>query len=432
MFRKLAHFIDRRRRLLLIVVAITTVVAAVASLRMQFDFRPQALFASNDELVRYGEELRAEFGYEDAIVLILAEATGDHDALDRRLLTWQGLVGEELAALPAVERVDSVPRLQQPRPRLLGRTTIGPLIRELPVDEAAERRVRAVLAESRLVHGALLSSDNRLGVIAVTVSPPSRHIGPMSRAMSEIDDVLARHALPSGYKLHVTGLPAIRVDIVKQMQRDQATLLPAVSCMFLIVLLFVFRNFWAAVVPLLAIGVGTAWTVGALSAMGQSFNLISNVLPLLLLVIGVSNSVHIVSRYLEERRCVASPRVAARETLVHMSIACLLASLTTAIGFFSIVAARSEVLQAFGAQAASGMGLLFVSTIVVLGVALPWVKPNRGRSSEPQQEEDAEGRGLKVSPATRLAELAGVAVVHHPWTTLLLSLACIAVSSTLR
>jgi predicted RND superfamily exporter protein len=154
-------------------------------------------------------------------------------------------------------------------------------------------------------------------------------------------------------------------------------------------------------------------TVGLLAASGQSFNLISNILPLLLLIIGVSNSVHVVARYVQEVDDWPNDRRrATRETFAHMAVACLLASLTTAIGFLSIAAARSEVLQDFGWQAVLGMAMLYLSTMLVLGVALPWFRPKR-RSGDLSN---------RYSPTSHAVAIAGYAVARHPWPTLIVSL----------
>jgi len=47
------------------------------------------------------------------------------------------------------------------------------------------------------------------------------------------------------------------------------------------------------------------------------------------------------------------------------------------VGFASLLAAHSAVLQALGLHAVIGVGLLYVSTITVLGTLLPSVRPLR-------------------------------------------------------
>jgi predicted RND superfamily exporter protein len=218
--------------------------------------------------------------------------------------------------------------------------------------------------------------------MVMTIRPEVRRIASLRTMIEQVVAILKKHPLPKGYRYHLSGLPAIRVKIVEQMQREQARLIPVFALWFVFVLMIIYRQRRTAIVPLLAVGMGLIWLLGLLSALDQPFNLISNVLPLLLLVIGVSNSVHVINRYIEEvRRNSADRRRAAYTTISKMSVACLLASLTTAIGFLSIAVARSEAVRAFGWQTALGMLLLYVSTMRVLGLALPWLRERKTSGS---------------------------------------------------
>ncbi len=427
MFRLFADLVDRYRRFWFALLVVVTVAAGFAATTIRYDFRPQALFAGSDDLVRYSEEFHATFGHEDAVLLIVAEATEQgRDTLDRDLLAWQAEVYRQLVAefkdTSLVDRIDAVVTLKLPySPFAPTRTryVVGALERlkaDAPVVVAAEdeQRLRAVIAESKLLKGSLVSDDLRVSAIAVTVAPRVRKIELTRDVMQRIDRILKRHPIPAGYRLHLSGLPAIRADIVEHMQRDQLRLVPLMSLLFFVVMLVIFRHPVGAILPLVAVGVGLIATVGLLAALGQSFNLISNVLPLLLLIIGVSASVHVVARYVQEVE--DSPddrRRATHETITHMAVACLLASLTTAIGFLSIAVARSEVLRDFGWQAALGMAMLYVSTMLVLGVALPWFRPQRLPADV----------NHRYSPTSHAVAVAGYAVARHPWPTLIVSLA---------
>jgi predicted RND superfamily exporter protein len=66
----------------------------------------------------------------------------------------------------------------------------------------------------------------------------------------------------------LSGLPILRADIVDGLQAEQATLLPIAAVFFLVVLVVVFRRISGTVVPMLAVGVGMAWTVGIMAALG--------------------------------------------------------------------------------------------------------------------------------------------------------------------
>jgi len=407
MAERIAGVIIRLRWVILAVVAVTTLLGVASLPLLEFDFAPQALFAGNDDLVEFAEEFSADFEHEDAVVMLVIEATGETDVLDRDILQWERELVTRLEGLPAVQRVEAVTSLEAPRlgvGAIWGRVRLQPLIFNDPVSAEDEARVRRALETSQLAEDAFVNDDRRVGACIAFVEPTQRELESMGEFLNVVERILATYPPPKGYRARVSGLPAIRVDIVQNLKKDQTTLTPLVGVMFIVVLFLLFRRLAFAVLPLIAVGVGMAWTMGVFAHTGQSFNIVSNVLPVLLLVIGVSNCVHIVSRYGEESVAAGGRKLyAAKMTIAHTSVACLLATATTAIGFFSLIVGRSDVLQAFGLQAAMGMGFLYVAAILVLGSLLPLIKP-------PKFETVAHHTMLEKAMAA-----IGYATAKHPW-----------------
>lgn len=379
MVARFAELLARRRSWVGLALAVVTAAAALWAVRLDFDFSPRIMFAGHGDMYEFSEELKRRFGYEDALVLVALEATGPADALAPAALDWQHRLSERFGRVPHVERVLSLANLELPRARFLGRSRVVlvPLVERWPADAETAARVREILAQSPLVNQTLVSVDRRATVLACWIDPRERSIARLRRVMSDLRNAIEAEPLPPDYRLHVQGLPAVRTEVVEHLMRDQRRLVPLVAVLFFGLLAWLYRSPVTALGPLAAAGVGLVWTLAWLVAAGQTLNIVSNVLPVLLFIIGVSNCVHVVGRYGEEAQ--AAPdgdrRRAARETIRHMTLPCLLTFLTTAIGFGSLYWADSPGLQAFGWQAALGMGLLYVSTILVLGVILPALTP---------------------------------------------------------
>ena len=391
----------------LLLATVATLTFGVFATNLSFDFVPQAMFRGNDELVNYTQTLYEEFSHDDNVILIVLEATSDRDTLDAAALDWQVAVMQELKRHDAIDRIESLATLIVPRVRLLGglRTITSPLILQSPADDRTESRVRAILSESTLIHKTLISEDDRLAAIAVFVVGDSQDVDLINRLLADIDAILARRSAPHGYKVHVTGLPAIRADIVKRLRLDQFKIIPLAYLVFVVALAILFRRVSAVLVPLLTVGVGLVWSMGLLGATHQTFTIFTNVLPILLLVVGVSNCVHVISRFAEEGRDEAlCNRAAARRTMLAMSTACLLTLGTTAIGFGSLIVARSELLRSFSWHAALGIGLLYASLILVMGPLLTWCRP-------PAIQANPSRKALSI---TRIVTAGGNAVVRRP------------------
>jgi hypothetical protein len=112
--------------------------------------------------------------------------------------------------------------------------------------------------------------------------------------------------------------------------------------------------------------VGALWTVGTLGLIGEPINMLTNVVPVLVLVIGFTDSMHLV---LHVRRALAegaSGLEAAQGAIRHLGLACALTSLSTAVGFGSLMVASLEGIQTFGWCCALGSVLSFLAVITVV------------------------------------------------------------------
>ena len=244
--------------------------------------------------------------------------------------------------------------------------------------------------------------------LLVFIDPRLQTVDDLAIVISDVERLLDTSPPPDGFRAALSGLPFIRTDTIRNLQADQKRLLPMAALLYLVTLGLIFRRLSGSLLPLLAVGMGLAWTIGTIVALGESFNLISNVLPILLIVIGVSNCVHVLDDYAEQLpRADGDRPKAAHRTIRHMGRSCLLTLFTTAIGFACLGAARSQILRQFGWHAALGMGFLYVTIIATLGSLLQYFRPLRRSSSG--------------APLGHVVATAGHVIDRHPRITLTLS-----------
>jgi predicted RND superfamily exporter protein len=404
----LAHLLVRWPRRVLALLAISVVVSLVLAIRLPFDFSPQAIYRSNDDLVSYAEGFKQAFGYDESIILILLEATGARDVLEVAALQWQADIAADIKAVPRVHSVASLATLEIPR-ATFGGMELRPVVPEIPVSAEAADDARMLLAALPLVRGGMLSEDDKVAAVPVFLEPGGRKIAEMRKTVAAVRAAVARRPLPEGYRVRFTGLPVLRVEVVENLRADLQRLMPLSGAVYFIVLGVMFRCASGVVAPLAAVGIGVLWTLATFAAIDESLNVVSNVLPVLLVIIGVSSSVQIVSCYAEECANGQTDRAtAACEAIVRMAPACLLAAITTAVGFASLCTAHSVLLQRFGWQAAIGVGFQYAATLITLGTAFAFCPPPRHND----WSRNDPGR------LARLLGAEGAAAARHSWLTI--------------
>lgn len=263
---------------------------------------------------------------------------------------------------------------------------LGPtLARELRATAIAEdneltddnvEELRLAIEQSTLVEGRLISEDHDIAVTALFL----RDLEPrtMRHKVSALRAHLAENPPPEGVEVHLGGLPYLRSAIVENIRSDQIVLVPMTLVVCLLLLAIALRWFPGVILPIAAVGLTALMVVGGMALVGEPFNILNNIIPTLLIIIGISDSIHLIGRYREELLRGDDKIVAGRRTVHAMALACLLTSVTTSVGLASLIVSRTVMLRHFGVTAALGVLVAYIVTITFLPAVLTWVKaPSR-------------------------------------------------------
>jgi predicted RND superfamily exporter protein len=134
----------------------------------------------------------------------------------------------------------------------------------------------------------------------------------------------------------------------------------------LIILFLAYRSVWGIVIPLLTVLLAVIGSLGVMQLSGASLNMMTTLLPVIMLVVGMSDVIHLVSKYLEEVRAKHSKLEALRRMIKKVGVATLLTSLTTALGFITLIGVNMEPVRNFGIFTAIGVVLAFVVSIIFI------------------------------------------------------------------
>ncbi|HFE37811.1 MAG TPA: hypothetical protein ENK06_05255, partial [Gammaproteobacteria bacterium] len=124
-------------------------------------------------------------------------------------------------------------------------------------------------------------------------------------------------------------------------------------------------------------------TIAIFGWLGLKMNMMVNVTILLILVVGVADSVHILSGYLYFRNQGKPHKAAIESTYEKSGVAVFLTSLTTAIGMLVLLVVPLVPIQRFAISASLGVLLAFIFTVFLLPLMLdlwaPKLKKPKGK-----------------------------------------------------
>ena len=328
------------------------------------DFSPQALFNEDADIREVLERTEASWGPDDNDAWILVEGP---------IFSEQGLalvtaLHEAIEAQPEIDRVDSLASLSVARRGADGSVVVGAL-----TEVEDTEQLRRLALDDPAVVGLFAAREGGLAVVRAHLPDPLRTVSEIAPGIRALEDLIADWSPPEGYTLHLAGIPTVRVQLVDLLERDQAFFFPLDTLIFAVVLVVLFRRPLPGLLPLAAVGAAVVWSIGLLLAGGVTFNILSELVPTLVLVIGVSDGIHLLSRYREELSHDPDRVAAMGRTLEHLGVACALTSLTTAIGFGSLLSSSSVAIRDFGLHASLSVLVAYVAVLVFLPASLAWV-----------------------------------------------------------
>lgn len=367
----LGRSLVQRRGIALGVVVLVTVLTQLAlGLRvardgLPLDFTPQALFLDKGAQVDALRRIEATFGREDNdLMLIFADMPPTEATVSA---TEQ--IHEALAAHPHVESVAS------PWSATVLVDEDGALQAIAPLADQPPAQALATLAADSALSRLLISEDGTTLAVRVRVSRDLERIADLAPVVKSLTASARAVPLPPGASLHATGVPYVRTEVVDRMVGDQALFVPLVGSLFALTIAVLFRRFLLGLAPLVAVVVADVWALGVLIGGGATLNVLSVLVPTLVLVIGVADGIHITARYREELESGQPADAAMGATLRTMTLPCFLTTFTTGAGFASLLVAETSVIRDFGTHSAIAMVACFFGVISVLPVLLAWIPP---------------------------------------------------------
>ena len=250
---------------------------------------------------------------------------------------------------------------------------------QFSIDRYSQEELDALLQPAlndRLLTNSLLTGEGQLtfAVVALSVDELAGEARERTAlAIQELRDSL-RNAHPD-IGFYAMSDVILQQSSQKAMLDDLSQLLPFVIILCVLVICFCFRSIRFGAGILTHTLATCLCTLGFLAYTGFSFNSISVIAPLIVVIIAVANSVHIISLFRQSLENGASKKDSMIASLVHNVVPISLAALTTAIGFVSLLLCSSPAIKGFGIIVGIGIGFGFVLTLTFLPALLMLLAP---------------------------------------------------------
>ncbi|MEZ4800566.1 MAG: MMPL family transporter [Flavobacteriales bacterium] len=354
---------------LLIVMGIT-IFSVVKVLQLKFDYDFEAFFPQNDTETDFYLNFRNQFETDNDFIIVALESQSS--VFNQEYLSELDRLTRDLGELEYVEEVSSLANLNDIWIyESFGTSVEVPLIHLDSIQNFSNDSI-TIFSKPELV-GLFISSDAKAATINI------KHKQGISKNKGDRLSVQVQQVVDS-YKLgkaHVIGR-TLGQRLYVEMMIQELIMFISISLIITIIFLFIaFRSGIGIIVPTLIVLMSILWTMGFMKLIGKNIDLMITVLPTIIFVVGMSDSVHVLTKYLQELRNGKSKNEAIRYAFKSIRLATFLTALTTSIGFFTLVLSNIKPISDFGIYISVGVLLAYGLTFSVLPAILFLSKPTR-------------------------------------------------------
>ena len=377
MWVRLSRIILRNRIFILVALGIITAFMAFQASRVEMSYEYAQLLPKKDSAYVDYQKFRELFGEEGNLIVV-----GVEDADFFKLAhfdRWRQL-NKDLSRIDGVENLlsaSSAYNLKKNAPER--RFELEPVFPEEITTQEQLDSLRKSFFALPFYRGLLYNPQEHVYMLAITVNKDKMHSKSREKLVLAIKDRCDAFSAESGLQVHYSGLPYIRVINSIRIKKEIYLFSALAMGLCIITLFLFFRSFKAVLIPMLIVLTGVIWAVGTMALFGYKITLLTGMIPSLLIVIGIPNSIYMLNKYHHEFRSHGNKIKSLQRVIIKIGNATFLTNLTTASGFATFVITNSEILRQFGAVASLNIMALFLLSILMIPTIFSFVLPPQER-----------------------------------------------------
>ncbi len=330
----------------------------------------------------YSEEAEELFDIRDAIVIAIENQGGIYNTITLQKVKD---LTNALSKMEEIHKTDitSLYTADNIRGSEFG-LEIDEFYTKVPTTNKQLRKIAEAVTKNDMVHGRIVSTDETATLIIAKIDDKV-FTEDFYHAIVELSNSFQG----DGDKLYVAGQPIIEGTMAILMPKDMKTMLPIVLVFIVIILMVVLRSVKATILTLIVVLFSSIWTFGIMLGLGIPIYAVTTLIPVLLIAIGVADGIHMFSHLqLYMKANVEQSKKAKIINMVsEMWKPVVMTSVTTAVGFLSLLTSEVYPIKYFALFAALGVLFAMILSLIVLPagiqlVGLPGIKDKSAKYSD--------------------------------------------------
>jgi len=366
MWQTIVRLILRNRLAILIIIGLLTIFMGYLGSNIKMSYEMARMLPETDPISIEYDNFKEQFGLDGSVIFVAIQDpklfTVDH------FNSWYNLSNEVLD-INGVQEVVSVARLYNLlRNDSLKKFEFLPIISEEVTTQHQVDSIKSIIYSLPLYDGRLFNRETDVSLMMITLDKEVLNSKARIGLVNEIKETVDKFGEKYTIDVKYSGLPYIRTVTSKKIQ-DELLLFVFLSLIITSVLLFIlFRSGRAVLFAMLVVIIAVIWVLGTTVLFGYKITILTGILPPLLIVIGVENSIFLLNKYLNEYRLHGNKVLALSRMISRIGNANLLTNATTAAGFAAFIITSNELLVEFGIVASVNILVTYLLSLFILPI----------------------------------------------------------------
>ena len=238
--------------------------------------------------------------------------------------------------------------------------------KKVPKTEEKLKKIQNNVRANDMIYGRLVSTKENVSVIIAEIKDDVF----TQEFYREILDLVKSFEGPE--KLYVAGKPIVEGTMALLGPADMKKMVPIVILVIVIVLLLVMKSIKNTLITMIVVIFSVVWAFGLMAAFGIPVYAVSTMIPVMLIAIGVADGIHLYSHldlFLQSNPD-ASKKEAVTDMLKNMWKPVIMTSVTTSVGFISLLTSEVFPIKYFGLFTAFGVMAAMLFSLLLLPAAI--------------------------------------------------------------
>jgi predicted RND superfamily exporter protein len=238
--------------------------------------------------------------------------------------------------------------------------------------------LKEVLYQFPVYKGLLYNNESHIYIMTISIDKLMLNTEKRIGIVESIHSTAQEFEDASGLKVYYSGLPYIRTEVSKKIKGELSLFIMLAALVVVVILYLLFRSFKAVLVSVIILTIAVVWTFASVSLFGFEITILTGMLPPLLIVIGVPNTIFLLNKYLQEYSTHGNKIKALQRVIQKTGSAIFLTNLTTASGFGTFILTSSDILKEFGIVASLNIFGIFIFSLLIIPSVYSFLSPPKG------------------------------------------------------